>query len=98
MQNTATIEWERRRYIPKYERYLKLKTKVKVHNPACINAKKGDIVKITECKPLSKTKNFVIVSKVGEEALFAEREASMEQAKVKKKPKKVEEAKEDERT
>ena len=88
MQNTATVEWERRRFLPKYERYLKLRTKIKVHNPQCINAKKGDIVKITECKPMSKTKHFVIVNKVGEEALFVEKEALMEQAKVKKKEKK----------
>ena len=88
MQNTATVEWERRRHVPKYERHLKLRTKIKVHNPPCIDAKKGDIVKITECRPLSKTKHFAIVSKLGEEALFAEREASMEEAKVKKKPKK----------
>jgi len=87
MQNTATVEWERRRYIPKYERYLKLRTKIKVHNPQCINAKKGDIVKITECKPLSKTKNFVIMNKVGEDVMFAETESAREQSKIKKEKK-----------
>jgi len=98
MQNTATVEWERRKYIPKYERYLKLRTKIKVHNPQCVSAKKGDIVKITECKPLSKTKNFVIMNKVGEDVMFTETEAAREQAKVKKEKKEAKEAPKQEET
>jgi small subunit ribosomal protein S17 len=31
------------------------------HNPPCINAKEGDVVKIAECRPLSKTKKFVVI-------------------------------------
>jgi len=58
---TVTVEWERTKFLPKYERYEKRKTKVKAHNPLCINAKENDIVKIIECRPLSKTKNFVVV-------------------------------------
>ncbi len=58
---TATIEWDRIKYIRKYERYEKRKSAVKAHNPECINAKAGDKVKIMECRPLSKTKKFVIV-------------------------------------
>lgn len=58
---TATIEWGRIKYIPKYERYEKGRTKTKAHNPECIGAKTGDKVKIMECKPLSKTKKFVII-------------------------------------
>ena len=59
-QHTATISWERRKYVSKYERYERSRTKVKAHNPECINAKKGDKVTIVECRPLSKTKHFVI--------------------------------------
>ena len=58
---TATIEWDRIRYIKKYERYEKRRSSAKAHNPECINAKEGDKVKIMECRPLSKTKKFVIV-------------------------------------
>ena len=58
---TATIEWGRIKYIPKYERYEKRRTRIKAHNPECIDAKEGDKVKIMECRPLSKTKKFVIV-------------------------------------
>ncbi len=61
---TATIEIERRHYIPKYERYEKRKTRLQVHNPECINAKEGDIVKVQECRPISKTKHFVIIKKI----------------------------------
>ncbi len=60
---TATIEIERRHYIPKYERYEKRKTRLQVHNPDCINAKEGDVVKVQECRPISKTKHFVIIKK-----------------------------------
>ncbi|MBT3324350.1 30S ribosomal protein S17 [archaeon] len=58
---TVTIEWPRTSYIQKYERYEKKRTRVKAHNPSCINAQIGDKVTIVETRPISKTKNFVIV-------------------------------------
>ena len=93
MQTTATVEWPRRKFIPKFERFEKLRTKVKAHNPAEIDAKKGDIVKIRECRPISKTKHFIIVEKMGHERLFEAKQALMEEAKVKqeKKPEEQEE-------
>lgn len=92
MQKTVTVEWGRRKQSQKYERYEKKRTRVKAHNPESIDAKKGDLVEIKECRPLSKTKNFVVVKKLGEERLFAEREKSLEESKVKKKkPEKAEE-------
>lgn len=63
MQKTATVEWEWKRYVPKYERYEKCRTRVKAHNPPCIKAEAGDTVIIAETRPMSKTKNFVIVEK-----------------------------------
>lgn len=59
---TATIEWTYRRYLPKYERYLEKITRVKAHNPDCINAKEGSTVVVQECRPISKTKHFIITS------------------------------------
>ena len=59
----ATIEWLQLRQIPKYERYEKRRSSVKAYNPECIDADKGDHVKIMECRPLSKTKHFVVVEK-----------------------------------
>ncbi len=59
-QKTVTVQWNRRVYIPKYERYLKKRSKVKAHNPD-LNLKEGDTVLIKECRPISKTKKFVVV-------------------------------------
>lgn len=67
MNKTVVVEWERRHFLAKYERYIKRKTKLKAHNPECINAKKGDKVKIMESRPLSKTKNFVVVEIIKED-------------------------------
>ena len=61
MSNTVTVEWARRKYIPKYERYEIKRKKIHAHNPSCIRAVQGNKVKIMECRPLSKTKNFVII-------------------------------------
>jgi small subunit ribosomal protein S17 len=58
---TVTVEWERRRLISKYERYEKRYSRVYAHNPITINAKLGDTVMIQETRPLSKTKNFVVI-------------------------------------
>ena len=61
ISRTATITFQRFYYLPKYERYEKRRTKLKVHNPKCIDAKLGDLVEIKETRPLSKTKHFTIV-------------------------------------
>ena len=65
MSKTVTVEWERWKYVPKYERYTKRRTKIHAHNPACIDARKGERVTIAECRPLSKTKQFIVVQKLG---------------------------------
>ncbi|MCA9477525.1 MAG: 30S ribosomal protein S17 [Simkania sp.] len=70
MHKTVVVEWERRTLIPKFERYEKRRSKVSAHNPEEINAQEGDIVKIQETRPLSKTKNFAVVeimTKAGEQ-------------------------------
>jgi len=61
MPKTATIQWERRKFVPKYERYEKRRTRIKAHNPEKINAAEGDMVMVQECRRLSKTKNFIIL-------------------------------------
>lgn len=60
---TAVIEWPRLFHLQKYERYEKRRTRIMAHNPPCINASIGDKVTIMECRPVSKTKKFVIMSK-----------------------------------
>jgi small subunit ribosomal protein S17 len=64
MAKTVVVQWPRRLYLSKYERFEKRKSHVMAHNPACINAKEGMRVKIAECRPISKAKNFVIVEVV----------------------------------
>ena len=83
MQSTATVEWPRRKYVQKYERYERKRTRIKVHNPKEIDAKKGDIVKVEECRPISKTKHFIIIEKIGHEKLFEANQEMMEASKVK---------------
>jgi len=61
MQKTATIEWPRRKFNKKYERFEVRRTRVKAHNPESIGARTGDTVTIAETRPLSKTKTFVII-------------------------------------
>ena len=58
---TAQIQFTRLFPLPKYERFEKRRTNLQVHNPPCINAEEGDIVKVIACRPISKTKNFVII-------------------------------------
>lgn len=59
--STAVVEWGYHYYFPKYERYERRRSRVIVHNPPCIHAREGDEVMIAECRPLSKTKKFIIV-------------------------------------
>ena len=61
VHKTAKVEWSRPFYIEKYERYTKRRTRLNVHKPDGINVKVGDTVKIMETRPISKTKNFVII-------------------------------------
>lgn len=65
-QKTATIQWNRRVYVQKYERFQNKRSKVKAHTPEELNVKEGDMVVIKECRPISKTKKFVIVEVVKE--------------------------------
>jgi len=61
---TAKIEWSRIHPIPKYERFEYRKSGISVHNPSCLDIKVGDTVRAIECRPISKTKKFVIIDKI----------------------------------
>ena len=67
MMSTVTVEWDRRRYVTKYQRYEKRSSKVKAHSPKELNVKKGDTVKIMETRPISKTKSFIVVEVMKDE-------------------------------
>lgn len=57
----AVVRWELIRYTPKYERYHRTYSKVHAYIPACITVNKGDLVRIGECRPLSKIMHFVVL-------------------------------------
>ena len=65
MDKSAVVSRTRLRFVPKFERYEKMTSNYTVHNPPCIAAKKGDAVTIMECRPISKTKAFVIIENRG---------------------------------
>ena len=60
------IEFERMIRIRKYERYAKSKTRIHARLPVCMEKEIniGDLVKIQECRPLSKIIHFVVIEKV----------------------------------
>lgn len=65
-EKRIAIEFERMVYIKKYERYAKTKTKVHARLPKCMEKEvnEGDVVKIKECRPLSKIIHFVFIEKL----------------------------------
>lgn len=63
MQKTVTVLLERQVKHPLYGKYIKRSTKVHAHdeNQEC---HEGDVVRIVEVRPLSKTKNWQVVEVV----------------------------------
>lgn len=62
----VVIEFERMVYDRKYERYSKSQTKIHARLPDCM-AKEinvGDLIRVQECRPLSKIIHFVVLGKV----------------------------------
>lgn len=58
---TIIVERARLWHLSKYDRYEKRTSRYPAHCSPCINVTPGDHVKIAECRPLSKTKSFVVV-------------------------------------
>lgn len=61
MDRTIVVERRRLWRLPRFERFEKRTSRTSVHKPPCIELDLGDHVKIAECRPLSKTKSFVVV-------------------------------------
>lgn len=61
MQQTIVVLVERRVRHPKYQKIVRRSTKVHAHNPDN-SAHKGDIVIVKECRPISKTKTWILDS------------------------------------
>ena len=61
-----TIELERTVYVPKFERYTKRKTRIHARLPDELAhaVHEGDLVKVRECRPLSKIIHFMAIELV----------------------------------
>ena len=61
MDKTVVVEREYDVRVPKYDRYMKRRSRVPAHAPTCMELSEGDTVRIAETRPLSKTKSHVVV-------------------------------------
>jgi len=78
---TASVVIDRLVFVSKYSRYLKQKTKIQVHNPPSIDAKEGDVVRVVETRPISKTKHHVIIQVLGKFVDIKGQDLSLEEKK-----------------
>jgi len=78
---TVTVERKIVQYVPKYERYKKIKSRIYAHNPGCIDAKENDVVRVGETRRLSKTKNFVVMEIIGKKKIVKGEEGPIERKK-----------------
>ncbi len=63
-KSTAIVQREYFKFIPKYERYERRRTKINAHVPKGMEVKVGDKVRIGETRKISKTKSFIIMEKM----------------------------------
>ena len=65
IHNRIAIEFERTVYIPKFESYMKKKTRIHARLPDNLkDVQIGDLVKVQECRPLSKIIHFMVIELV----------------------------------
>ena len=64
MNKTAVVLFERKVKHPKYWKYIKKSTKYKIHDEDN-KCKIGDVVTITEVRPISKDKSWKLVEVLG---------------------------------
>ena len=62
-QKTVVVQIDKMKYDSKYERYARSSSKINAHSPASVGAEEVDLVTLMECRPLSKTKSFVVIER-----------------------------------
>lgn len=62
---TVTVLVERRVMHPLYKKFIRRSKKYAAHDEANL-CKEGDVVSIEECRPISKTKSWLVVVRNGE--------------------------------
>ncbi|MFW6382797.1 MAG: 30S ribosomal protein S17 [Haloferacaceae archaeon] len=66
MEKTVIVEREYDVFVPKYDRYMKRRSRIPAHVPGVLEPlEDGDEVTIAETRPLSKTKSHVVVELLG---------------------------------
>ncbi len=64
MDRTVVVMRERRHTIQKYQRYEKRSSRYLAHMPPCLDAEVGDMVRIMECRPISKGTTKVVIGRI----------------------------------
>ena len=66
LHKRIAIEFERMIYIRKYERYARSKIRIHARLPDCMEdlIQVVDLIRVKECRPLSKIIHFVVVDKI----------------------------------
>ena len=65
MDKTITVLVERRVMHPLYKKFIRQSKKYAAHDEAGV-CKEGDLVSIEECRPISKRKSWLVISRNGE--------------------------------
>lgn len=61
-RHTVIVERPTTQYFSKYRKWARGTSRIAAHNPACLNAKIGDLVELAETRKLSKTKAWTVIS------------------------------------
>ncbi|HIJ38014.1 MAG TPA: 30S ribosomal protein S17 [Rhodospirillaceae bacterium] len=61
MEKTVVVRVERRVMHPVYKKFIRRSKKYSAHDEAN-SCKVGDVVRIQECRPLSKTKSWTVIA------------------------------------
>jgi small subunit ribosomal protein S17 len=62
MHNAVTYRQDYLSLVAKYSRYERRRSNKHAHLPPCIEVNEGDIVRVAECRPISKTVKGVVIS------------------------------------
>jgi small subunit ribosomal protein S11e len=68
MKNTIIVRRDYLHYIKKYNRFEKRHSNTPAHLSPCFRVAEGDLVTIGECRPLSKTVRFNVISMVSKQS------------------------------
>ena len=68
---TISIQRDFDFFVKKYERYERRHSRIAAHLPDCIEVTEGDIVRIAECRKISKSVAFVVIQRISESEVEA---------------------------